>query len=123
MSRFPTSTLATALAVALLSHNELFKQFMKAYLENQVTGQTEIDIEPRKQLFKARFPNLYYGNLHMDCYQFCQQCKDHFETAGAKRPNRILFAALFLRVLGIFQYKRGHDGAVPMIWVESKNFL
>ena len=70
---------------------------MKAYLEAQVPGQTEVDPEPCEQSLKARFPDLYYGNSHMDCYRFCQQCKDHFETAGAKGPNRIPFAALFLR--------------------------
>ena len=99
VSRAPTSALATAPTVVPSLDNELFKQFMKAYLEAQVPARIapEIDKEPRKQLFKAWFPNLYYDNLHMDCYQFCQQCKDYFETAGAKRPNRILFAALFLR--------------------------
>ena len=33
----------------------------------------------------------------MDCYQFCQQYEDHFETAGVTGPNRVLFAVLFLR--------------------------
>ena len=92
----PSSALAIA-ATALSSDNELFKQFIKAYLEAQVPSQTEIDREPRKQPLKAQFSDLYYGNLHMDCYQFCQQCEDHFETAGAKGPNRIPFIALFLR--------------------------
>ena len=97
----PTLTPATTPAVALSSDNELFKQFMKAYLQAQMPAQIapETDSEPCKQLLKARFPDLYYGNLHMDCYQFCQQCKDHFETFGAKRSNRIAFAALFLREL------------------------
>ena len=92
----PTPALATAPTIAPSSNNKLFKQFMKAYLEAQIIGQTKVDSKPRKQSLKAWFPDLYYGNLHMDCYQFCQQCKDYFETAGAKRPNKILFAALFL---------------------------
>ena len=33
----------------------------------------------------------------MECYNFCQQCKDHFTTAGVKGPNRIPFATSFLR--------------------------
>ena len=41
---------------------------MKAYLEAQVPSQTKVDPEPPKQLFKARFLDFYYGNLHMDCY-------------------------------------------------------
>ena len=97
MSCAPTPAPATAPAAAPSSDNELFKQFMKAYLEAQVPGRTEVDPEPREQPLKARFPDLYYGNSHMDCYRFCQQCEDHFETAGAKGPNRIPFAASFLR--------------------------
>ena len=93
----PTPALATAPTIASSSDNKLFKRFMKAYLEAQVPSQTEVDPKPRKQPLKARFPDLYYGNSHMDYYQFCPQCKNHFETAGAKGPNRILFAALFLR--------------------------
>lgn len=32
----------------------------------------------------------------MDYYQFCQQCKDNFDNAGATGPNYTIFAALFL---------------------------
>ena len=67
VSRAPTPASATAPAAALSSDNKLFKQFMKAYLEAQVPGQTEVDSEPRKQFLKARFPDFYYGNSHMDC--------------------------------------------------------
>ena len=97
LSRASTPAPATAPAAAPSLDNKLFKQFIKAYLEAQVPGRTEVDSEPREQPLKARFPDLYYGNSHMDCYRFCQQCKDYFETAGAKGPNRIPFAALFLR--------------------------
>ncbi len=31
----------------------------------------------------------------MECYNFCQQCKDHFATTGAIELNRIPFAAFF----------------------------
>ena len=96
VSRAPTPAPATALAATTSSDTELFKRFMKAYLEAQVPGQTKVDSETRKQPLKARFLDLYYGNSHMDCYRFCQQCKDHFKIAGAKGPNRIPFAALFL---------------------------
>ena len=126
VSRAPTPAPATAPAAAPSSDNELFKQFMKAYLEAQVPGRTEVDSEPRKQPLKARFPDLYYGNSHMDCYRFYQQCKDYFETAGAKRPNRIPFAALFLRGLVTqqwLQHKRHRDGVVPMTWAKFKDFL
>ena len=60
------------------STNELFKQFMKAYLKsNQGPSQPP---EERKQPLKAKVSDVYYGKLHIDCYHFCQQCKDHFEN-------------------------------------------
>ena len=99
---------------------------MKAYLEAQVQSRTEVDPEPCKQPLKTLFPGLYYGNSHMDCYQFCQDCEDHFKTAGAKWPNKIPFAGLFLCGLVTqqwFQHKQRHDKAVPMTWVEFKEFL
>ena len=52
---------------------------------------------PREKPLKARSPDVYCGKSHIECYNFCQQCKDHFATAGAKSPNRISFAAFFLR--------------------------
>ena len=97
VSRAPIHTHAIVLSL----NNKLLKSFMKVYLEAQVPAQIapEIDLKPCEQTLKARFPNLYYNNLHMDCYWFCQQCKDHFKTSGAKRLNRIPFAVLFLRWL------------------------
>ena len=85
-------------AVVPNSDNELFKQFMKAYLEAQTPAQTgaEMDAEPCERPLKVRLLDLYYGDLHIECYWFCQQCKDHFDTARAKRMNQIPFAALFL---------------------------
>ena len=78
--------------------NRLFQKFMKAYLENQnqAPSSAPIQIEFWVQPLKAQFPDLYYENSHLDCYHFCQQCKDHFKTARAKRPNRIFFATSFL---------------------------
>ena len=113
---------------ATASTNGLFQQFMKAYLENQNQAQTPapVQAEPREQPLKARFPDLYYGNSHMDCYRFCQQCEDHFETAGATGNNRIPFAASFLRgtvVQRWQQHKRCSQGLVPMTWLEFKNFF
>ena len=64
----------------------------------------------------------------MKCYNFCQQCEDHFATAGAKGPNCILFAISFLRDRINFrwqQYKRKHEAesTVPITWKEFKTFL
>ena len=111
---------ASAEAPAPPSNEELFQQFMKAYLENQNQNQAPppapIQVELREQPLKARFPDLYYGNSHLDCYRFCQQCEDHFDTAGASEPNRIPFPALFLCGLVVqcwHQHKRRSEGA-PM---------
>ena len=50
--------------------NELFRQFIKAYLEtNQGYKKPPIN---RKQSFKAKVPEVYYSKLHIDCYHFCQ---------------------------------------------------
>ena len=128
ISSTPILVVAIGLAVAPPLDNKLFKQFIKAYLETQMPGWIvpKIDLKPCKQLFKARFPDLYYSNLHMDCYQFYQQCKDYFKTVGAKGSNRIPFAASFLYRLITqqwLQFKRQYNGAMPMSWPEFKDFL
>ena len=75
--------------------DELFRQFMRAYLESN-QGPRQLPAE-REQPLKAKVLKVYYGKSHIDCYHFCQQCEDHFETAGATRTNRTPFAASFLR--------------------------
>ena len=60
----------------------------------------------------------------MDCYHFCQQCEDHFDTAGATGSNRTPFAASFLRGTISFQwhqYKLRFPGPLP--WDDFKAFL
>ena len=49
------------------------------------------------RLFKTKNPDLYYENSHIECYYFCQQCKDYFETARAKGYKRVFFATSFLK--------------------------
>ena len=67
---------------------------MKAYLEsNQGPSQPPTK---RKQSFKAKVPDVYYGKLHIDYYYFCQQCKDYFKTSQAIGTNQTPFAAFFL---------------------------
>ena len=103
ISRAQTPASTPAPTPALPSNKRLFQQFMKAYLENQNQNQAlpriPIQVELREQLLKARFLDLYYGNSDLDYYRFCQQYEDHFDTAGASGPNRIPFAASFLREL------------------------
>ena len=99
---------------------------MGAYLEsNQGPKQPPTE---REQSFKAKILEVYYGKSHMDCYHFCQQCKDHFETAGATKTKRTLFAAFFLCgsiSVRWTQYKRRHQGKelTPITWTEFKAFL
>ena len=88
------SNLVPAIIPALVSTKKLFKKFIKTYLEiNQ--GPKQLPAE-RKQTFKTKVSEVYYGKWHIDCYHFCQQCKDHFKTVGATGANRTPFAALFL---------------------------
>ena len=51
----------------------------------------------REKPLKARSPDVYCGKSYIEYYNFCKQCKDYFATARAKDPNRIPFAASFLR--------------------------
>ena len=69
--------------------------------------------DPCEKSLKARSLDVYRDKFHMECYNFCQQCKDHFATAGVKGPNRIFFATSFLRDCINFcwqQYKRKYKG-------------
>ena len=111
-------------ASAPVASEELFKKFMKAYLEtNQGPRQPECE-----QNLKAKVSEVYYGKSHMDCYHFCQQCEDHFETVGATGFNRTPFAASFLRgniSVHWAQFKRCKRGEelTPITWIEFKAFL
>ena len=74
---------------------DLFTKFMKAFVESTQAWDQE-QTEPRKRPLKARFPETYSGKSHIDCYHFCQQCEDHFETSSATKMNYTPFAVSFL---------------------------
>ncbi len=64
----------------------------------------------------------------MECYNFCQQCEDHFAIYGATGPNRIPFAAFFLRDRINFRWQQHKrkleaESLVPISWDEFKAFL
>ena len=106
--------------------NELFKKFIKAYLESNQRPRKPP--EERKRTFKAKIPEVYYSKLYMDCYHFCQQCKDHFETTGATGFNRTPLATIF--ICGNInvrwtQFKRRNRGEelTPITWTKFKAFL
>ena len=107
------------------STEELCQQLLKTYAATVNLLEQNHGSGPCKKSLKVQFSDLYYGNLHIDCYRFCQQCKDNFETAGASRPNRIPFATSFFResvVQHWHQHKRYSKG-VQMTWAEFKDFL
>ncbi len=64
----------------------------------------------------------------MKCYNFCQQCEDHFATCVATEPNRILFTASFLRDRINFRWQQHKrkleaESSVPIPWDEFKVFF
>ena len=78
--------------------------------------------------FKARNPDFYYENLHIECYYFCQQCQNYFETSAAKSHKRVPFTSYFLknRIFFCWQQHKNkieHDKAVLPSWKEFKAFL
>ena len=62
----------------------------------------------------------------MDCYHFCQQYEDYFETSGARGINCTFFATTFLRSSISFrwaQHKRRHKCAGFIMWSKFKAFF
>lgn len=49
-----------------------------------------------KHLLMVRFLDVYRNDNHIAYYNFCQQYKDYFVIAKAKRSNCIPFIASFL---------------------------
>ena len=104
---------------------DLFTKFMKVFME-MTQAKTQVLAEPQKRPLKAKFSETYSKKFHMDCYHFCQQCEDHFETSGATRMNCTLFVASFFH--GTIsprsaQHKRRHQNATLITWLKFKTFL
>ncbi len=125
-----------ALAPALVPNNDLFQEFMRTCIERvraqaPATPAAPVPEKARDDTdrpLKPRNPDLYYGNLHMECYYFCQQCEDHFEVAGSLGHKRVLFAAGFLkdRILNRWQQHKTRmqrNQLASMTWNEFKAFL
>ena len=77
----PTDGLEPSLVPAPpASTEELFKLFMQTYMDivkNQAHVQAPVQVsttpvEPKKQPLKACFPNLYFGQSHLNCSRFSQ---------------------------------------------------
>ena len=89
-------------------------------------AQAQVLAEFQECSLKARTSETYWGKSYIECYHFCQQCKDYFETSSAIEMNYIPFAASFLYGsinLRWTQHKRRHKNATPITWSEFKAFL
>ncbi len=124
-----------ALTPAPAPNNDFFQEFMQTYIK-RVRGQAPVALAaPAAEVrdntdrpLKLRNPDLYYGHLHMECYYFCQQCKDHFEVAGSLGHKRISLAAGLLKdcILNRWQQHKTcmqRNRLASMTWDEFKAFL
>lgn len=90
----PSSFTAT-LVVSKYFENE-FQRIFKMVPESQTLAVGIPLLESRgERSSKTRFPNVYQGKTHIKCYNFYQQCENHFAIAGAKSLNQIYFAMSF----------------------------
>ncbi len=98
---------APAPAPVPVPNNDLFQEFMWTCIK-KVSDQALVApaapavpaIEAKDnadRLLKPRNPDLYYSQLHMECYYFCQQYKNHFKVVGSLGHKRVPFAAGFLK--------------------------
>ncbi len=133
----PALSASAVTALSATSTEDLFRQYMQAYLEDRqnlapasapAPPPADAWEETSDRLLKARNSDLYYSNSHMECYYFCQEWKDYFDTAGAKSHKRVSFAASFLnnRILYCWKQQKARterSQAVPLSWEEFQAFL
>lgn len=86
----PTPALKPALIHILL--RQLIETCIEYTRKHPAGSRDDID-----RLLKSRNPNLYYNNLHIKYYYFCQKYKDHFEITALLGHNQVFFAANFLK--------------------------
>ena len=119
----PANSPAVELLVAKYIEKDL-QRILKMILEAWAPPSDTFCEKP----LKARSSDIYCGKSHIECYNFCQQCEDHFATARAKSPNHISFAIFFLRDRINFcwqQYKRKNEAETQSLSPErsSKPFF
>ena len=73
---------------------QIFKTVQEARPPTLVPQPLVFPNKPCEKFLKARFSNVYCGKTHIKCYNFCQQCKDHFTSDKAKGHNWVLFATI-----------------------------
>lgn len=74
---------------------------MQAFMEDRWNPAPLKPCKPWKDALnwaiKSRNPNLYYENLYMEYYHFCQQRKDYFEITSAKGHKRTALAVSVIK--------------------------
>ena len=109
----------------LFLNEDLFTKFIKVFMKI-MQAQAQVLVKPQKSSLKARTLEIYWGKSHIECYHFCQQCKNYFETFGAIGTNYTLFVTLLLRgsiSIKWTQHKRRHKSTIFIIWSDFKIFL
>lgn len=104
-------------------HQKIEKYYMDLFIQAKVQKQAPQDEE---LVIEVRFPDLYFGKSHMECFEFCLQCENHFDLAGVTGHNRSTVAASFLRGRINFrwqQHKRRQLVDRPLSWDDFKAFL
>ncbi len=135
----PSATALAATTPAATLTKDLFRQYMQAYLEDRqnpapapAPGSAPPPADAWEKtsgkLLKATNPDLYYGNSHMECYFFCQQCEDYFNTVGGKDHKRVLFVTSFLKDRIFYRWQQHKAGtersrAILLSWKEFKALL
>ncbi len=81
----------------LVLHNPGAKWYSQQNLDKIIQTFLHISKGGSRDKLKVKTLDVYHSRSHMECYNFCQQCEDNFATCRATKPNRIPFAASFLR--------------------------
>ena len=121
----PVSALASTPVLKYTEEDlqKIEKYYMDLFIREKVQEQAPQDGE---LVIEVRFPDLYFGKSHMECFEFCRQCEHHFDLAGVTGLNRTTVAASFLRGRINFrwqQHKRRHLVDRPLSWDDFKAFL
>lgn len=80
-------SLEPTFALVALPNNNLFQEFMRTCIKRvrdqvPVTLSAKARKEALDRSLKPQNLDLYYGQLHMKCYNCYQQYKDHFEIVN-----------------------------------------
>lgn len=96
----PKAIPASNFLSAILLYNNLFQKFMQTYIE-RVQDQALMTpiVETREKVLdsplKVKISDRYYSISYKECFQFVQQCEDHFAMIKAKNHKHVYFATFF----------------------------